>query len=69
MDLTSFILIIVVCFLIYYLIKTISSLQYEIRDMKNKCSFSNNLKDDTPIIEDELKTKLSSVLSKIKNYI
>jgi len=69
MGLTSFVLMIIVCLLIYYLIKTISSLQYEIRDMKNKCSFSNNLKENTPLIEDELKSKILSFLNKIKNYI
>ena len=37
--------------------------------MKNKCSFSNNLKENTPLIEDELKSKILSFLTKIKNYI
>jgi len=72
MDLTLFIIILIFCLLIYYLINTIVSLQLEIRDIKNKCITVNNLNKtdlvkDTPIINDDITEKTLLLLQKIKN--
>jgi hypothetical protein len=43
MDLTIFIMLIVVAFIMYYLMSSIQSLIQEVREVKNKCIITNNV--------------------------
>lgn len=72
MDLTLFIIILLFFIIFYYLINTITNLQLEIREMKEKCINVNKYKkndliENTPLINDYMANNLLNILIKTKN--
>lgn len=69
MDLTFFIICLILIYLIYYLIGCIQSLNTELKEVKNKCvdvKKGEELKVNTENIESTLKDKTITTLELIK---
>jgi len=69
MDLTFFIICLILIYLIYYLIGCIQSLNNELKEVKNKCvdvKKGEELKINTENIESTLKDKTLTTLDLIK---
>tara|TARA_B110000259_G_C14034473_1_gene408590 strand:- start:8511 stop:8735 length:225 start_codon:yes stop_codon:yes gene_type:complete len=69
MDLTFFIICLILIYLIYYLIGCIQSLNNELKEVKNKCvdvKKGEELKVNTENIESTLKDKTVTTLDLIK---
>tara|TARA_B000000477_G_scaffold3642_1_gene3328 strand:- start:17174 stop:17398 length:225 start_codon:yes stop_codon:yes gene_type:complete len=69
MDLTFFIICLILIYLIYYLIGCIQSLNNELKEVKNKCvdvKKGEELKVNTENIESTLKDKTLTTLDLIK---
>jgi|TARA_B110000114_G_scaffold105483_1_gene110955 cell division protein YceG involved in septum cleavage len=69
MDLTFFIICLILIYLIYYLIGCIQSLNNELKEVKNKCVHvkqGEELKVNTENIESSLKEKTVTILDLIK---
>jgi len=72
MDLTLFIVFLIFGLLMYYLIKSIISLEAEIKEIKNKCIKCNNIEFDTNStnITENFYNNLLDLLNNLqKNYI
>lgn len=69
MDLTFFIICLILIYLIYYLIGCIQSLNNELKEVKNKCVNVKNgeeLNVNTENVESALKNKTVTVLDLVK---
>ncbi len=69
MDLTLFIVLIIIMYLIYYLISSIRSLNIELKEVKNKCISTNEpLTINTPDPTINLNNKIVNSLDYLKNF-
>lgn len=71
MDLTFFIICVILIYLIYYLINCIQSLNNELKEVKNKCIKTENdvpLDVNTPNVNDKLKEETVSLIDFLKKF-
>lgn len=71
MDLTFFIICVILIYLIYYLINCIQSLNNELKEVKNKCIKTENdvpLDVNTPNVNDTLRQETVTLIDYFKRF-
>jgi len=71
MDLTFFIICVILIYLIYYLINCIQSLNNELKEVKNKCIKTENdvpLDVNTPNVNDTLRQDTVTLIDYLKRF-
>lgn len=71
MDLTFFIICVILIYLIYYLINCIQSLNNELKEVKNKCIKTENdvpLDVNTPDVNDTLRQETVTLIDYLKRF-
>jgi uncharacterized protein YoxC len=71
MDLTFFIICVILIYLIYYLINCIQSLNNELKEVKNKCIKTENdvpLDVNTPNVNDTLRQETVTLIDYLKRF-